>query len=435
MRNDTTATVAERRNEALPAAFAGRGEPEWMRQLRRRAWERFLALDWPTPQEEEWRRTDLSRLELDSYLPAATDRPAAAPSQAEDGYAGFLRLDRGAEGTGWLREEVAARGVRLLPLRRALTELAEPLEELFARGIEALDNRLQAWHYALWSHGAVLYVPPFVEVAEPLLISLNEQGEGSLTGPHIVVLLEEGARATVESRLLGEGKLLCNAALELRLGPASALRYHELQDLADGALYFRHGRAEVNRDASLTHTDASLGASLTRSRLDCDLSGPGAEAHLNGVYFSDREQHLDIRTVQRHLAPQAVSRAYYKGAVQDAARTVYQGLIEVCPGAARTDAYLSNKNLILNDGARADSIPSLRIENNDVRCTHGSTTGRIDADQLFYLMSRGLSPAEARDMLVVGFFEDVLDRSPAGFRDHVLRRVHRRLLEGRGGDG
>jgi len=278
----------------------------------------------------------------------------------------------------------------------------------------------------------VLMVPAGVEVREPFLLDLTERGDGTLSSPHVSVFLGEGARASVIHRLTGQKdsaaeRILCNAGLDLFLSDAANLQYFEAQFLGPQSLYFRHARTRGGRDSSLRHFDANLGGKLVKSRIDAGLAGKGSEAYLNGVYFCRDGQHMDIRTVQRHHSASATSRAYYKGAVASGGRTVFQGLIEVDEGAAGTDAYLTNRNLILGDAARSDSIPTLRIGNNDVRCSHGSTTGRLSEEELFYLESRGLSRSESREMLVVGYFEDLLDNAPEVYRDDALEHIRSRL--------
>jgi Fe-S cluster assembly protein SufD len=210
------------------------------------------------------------------------------------------------------------------------------------------------------------------------------------------------------------------------VGDAARLRYFEEQNLSGASTFFSNGAATVGRDAELLHFAASLGSSLAKTRLDCTMAGPGGTANLNGVYFAAGKQHMDLRTVQHHRAGSSYSRSHYKGAVRDSARTVYQGLIEVMPTAPKTDAYLTNRNLILNDGARADSIPGLRINQDDVRCSHGSTTGRIDQAQLFYLETRGLSPHEASQMLVTAYFQELVDQMPAVLKEPVLAALGER---------
>jgi Fe-S cluster assembly protein SufD len=409
--------------------MAERVEPVWMRTLRSQAREKFDAMQWPSPAEEEWRRTDVSRLGLESYMPAPGPK-AACPRESDPGpSAGFIRFDAGQCTEVALDARWQEKGVRLLPLELALEEFEIPLYKLFHDAINEADNRFLAWHYSAWSHGAFLWVPPGLEIPEPFFMDFAERGEGRLSTPHVAVVLGEGARAAVVQRIRGdEGDtgILCNAAADMHLADASALRFCEMQELGARSLYFRHARADVGRDGSLRHIDAAFGGRLTKTRIECSLSGAGAEAYLDGVYYCHGDQHMDIRTVQHHRAPRATSRAYYKGAVESG-RTIFQGLIEVGTGASGTDAYLTNRNLILGETGRSDSIPTLKIGNNDVKCSHGSTTGRLSEEEIFYLESRGLSAVDAREMLVVGYFEDLLASAPEMYRDDALARIRERL--------
>jgi len=413
--------------------MADRREPGWMQELRAKAQERFDAMSWPTTSDEEWRRTDVSGIDALSFVPIPRAVSSAKPGGGpRAGFAGTLRFDAAQVVESSIAEQWQKSGVRFVSLDTALEELEKPLSDFFDEGVDAADNRFAVWHYASWSHGALLLVPAGLEVAEPFIIDFTERGTGALSSPHVTVVLGEGARASVIQRLRGdpdgkEERLLCNAGLDLVLSDASALTYYEAQDLGPQSLYFRHARTRSGRDTSLRHYDAALGARLVKTRIECGLVGKGSEAYLNGVYFCRDGQHMDIRTVQRHHSPSATSRAYYKGAVAGGGRTVFQGLIEVDTGASGTDAYLTNRNLILGDGARSDSIPTLRIGNNDVRCSHGSTTGRLSEEELFYLESRGLSRNEAREMLVTGYFEDLLDSAPDVYREDTMERIRTRL--------
>jgi Fe-S cluster assembly protein SufD len=411
--------------------MADRIEPLWMRTLRSQARERFTAMGWPTTMDEEWRRMDVSRLGMEGFAPAPAAR-AACPREVEagGGTAGFMKFEAGHATEVALSEEVKEKGVRLLPLELALEEFETPLYRLFSEALAETDNRFMAWHYGEWSHGAFLWVPPGLEIKEPFLIDFTERGSGILSSPHVSVILGEGARATVVQNITGAAEgagILCNAALDLRLADTAALQYCEVQELGGQSLYFRHGRADVGRDASLRHLDAAFGSRVVKSRLECAMNGSGSEAFLDGVYYCRKGQQMDIRTVQLHRSPKASSRAYYKGAVAGGGRTVFQGLIDVSTGASGTDAYLTNRNLILGDAARSDSIPTLKIGNNDVKCSHGSTTGRLSAEELFYLESRGYSADDAREMLVVGYFEDLLTKAPETFREGALSTIRERL--------
>ncbi|MGA2480183.1 MAG: Fe-S cluster assembly protein SufD [Spirochaetia bacterium] len=408
-------------------------EPQWMRTLRGQARERFAAMSWPTTMDEEWRRMDVSRLGMEGFAPAPAAR-AACPREVDagGGTAGFIKFEAGHATEVALSEELKEKGVRLLPLELALEEFETPLYRLFSEALAETDNRFMAWHYGEWSHGAFLWVPPGLEIKEPFLIDFTERGAGTVSSPHVSVILGEGAHATVVQNITGVGpdaasRILCNAAIDLRLADAAALQYCEVQELGEQSLYFRHGRADVGRDASLRHLDAAFGSRVVKSRMECAMSGRGSEAFLDGVYYCRKDQQMDIRTVQLHRSPQATSRAYYKGAVAGGGRTVFQGLIDVSTGASGTDAYLTNRNLILGDAARSDSIPTLKIGNNDVKCSHGSTTGRLSAEELFYLESRGYAESDAREMLVVGYFEDLLTKAPESFREGALSTIRERL--------
>jgi len=418
----------------MPRAAAVVTEPLWMRTLRGKARERFQDMRWPTTAEEEWRRTDLSRVPLDSFMPVT--RPVASrPSETDPGTAsGLLRFDSARCRELSLAPELREAGVRLLPLDHALEEFEAPLHSLYENALAGADNRFLAWHYAEWSHGALLWIPAGLEIKEPFFIDLQESGEGQMSAPHLAVLLGVGSRATVIQRISAPGGasalragLLCNSVMDIRLADAAALQIWEQQELAPEDISVRHVMAEVGRDASLRHFDAELGSRLAKSRVECALDGAGAEAFLDGAYYCGRGQHMDLRTVQRHRSPKAMSRAVYKGAVAGGGRTVFQGLIEVSAGAAGTDAWLTNRNLILGEAARADSMPTLKIGNNDVKCSHGSTTGRLNAEEVFYLQSRGLSAADAREMLVIGYFEDILTTAPETFRESTLGTIRDRL--------
>ena len=297
--------------------MAERMEPAWMRTLRSQAHERFDSMPWPTTADEEWRRTDVSRLGLASYVAAELPK-AACPREGETGEAaGSIHFEGGRCTEASLDPELRDAGVRLLPLELALEEFETPLYRLFKAAIEEADNRLVAWHYGAWSHGAFLWVPAGLEIAKPFFIDFAEGGAtGTLTSPHVAIIVGEGARASVAQRIHGEdAQILCNAGVNLGLSDASGLKLFEAQELGPSSLYFRNGRADVGRDASLRHVDAAFGGKLVKTRMECALSGRGAEAYLDGVYYCRDGQHMDIRTVQRHQSPRATSRAYYKGAV------------------------------------------------------------------------------------------------------------------------
>ena len=427
-------------NEGMHAFVETRREPEWMRTIRRKAQDRFADMEWPTTSDEEWRRTDISMYDFDAYSYESEIGPPPETVDVPEGYAGVLHFDGVRATRAALDPALAEKGVVFTSLSHLLAEENENhaetrrsffdhLERIMEHSATTGDNRMYAWHYTLWNFGAVLYVPRNVVVEKPLLVEFHQSGADMVRFPHVAVVVEEGADAKVIEWITGdaEGETVVNEGFDGYVGPGAHLGYFAVHNLNIDSSTFSNGTIRVDRDASLHHFVTLFGGLLSKTRFDANLIGQGADVVLDGLYFGHEDQHMDLRTVQNHKAPHANSRTFYKGAVQGEARSIYQGMIGVDHGAVQTDAYLTNNNLILNDGARADSIPGLQINTDDVKCSHGSTTGKIDADQLFYLRSRGFSMMEARSMLVQGFFDELITRVPEviqePLRDTVITRI------------
>ncbi len=225
-----------------------------------------------------------------------------------------------------------------------------------------------------------------------------------------------------------EGQTLHVGAVEIFVGKAASLRFVELQSWGRHVWNFSHERVKVERDGRIDWIFGSLGSQLTKNFLDLDLAGQGSEGRMSGFYFTDESQHLDHDTQQNHLAPNTTSDLLFKGALLGKSRSVWQGMIYVAPGADKTDGYQSNRNLILNSDSRADSIPGLEIKADDVRCTHGATVGKIDPEQVFYLLSRGIPQEEAEKLIVEGFFDPIMQRIPfEGVRSRFQDAIHTKM--------
>ncbi|MFN9364376.1 MAG: Fe-S cluster assembly protein SufD, partial [Planctomycetota bacterium] len=261
----------------------------------------------------------------------------------------------------------------------------------------------------------------------------NALSDGGADISHLLVILEEGAEAT----LLTEHNSNHNRATgfhcggsELIVGPRGRLRYVTLQDLGQGTWHFAHQKALVDRDASLQWTIGALGSRLSKVNQHVELVGVGAESQVNGAMFTENTQHLSYHTLQYHRAASCRSDFLYKAALQDQSRTVWRGMIKVDPAAQKTDGYQRNDNLLLSEKARADSIPGLEIEADDVRCTHGSTSGRVDEELIFYARSRGFTRKEAIQMIVTGFFQQIFDRiTIESVREALGLAIARRVRE------
>jgi Fe-S cluster assembly protein SufD len=239
-------------------------------------------------------------------------------------------------------------------------------------------------------------------------------GAGRVDFSHTLVVLEPGAEATLVRESTGRGNELGAAlhvgAVEVFLGDGARLRLVNIQDWDNATWHFSRERALVGRDASLQWTVGGLGSRLAKVNQEVALAGQGASAQVNGVMFTTGRQHLAYFTRQDHLAPHTTSDLLYKGGLQDKSRIVWKGMIRVEKAAQRTDAYQKNDNLVLSHTARADSIPGLEIEANDVRCTHGATAGRVDDEMIFYARARGIPRETAIRLIVEGFFANVYDR-------------------------
>jgi Fe-S cluster assembly protein SufD len=275
------------------------------------------------------------------------------------------------------------------------------------------EEKFAAHNAAMWQHGLLVHVPRGVVVEKPLYVRIANSVEGgSLFWRLLVVAEPESHFALIEEYTSSSPELSAysNAAVEVIVEQGAKVEYVSVQNLSRGTWHFASHHARVGRDAELDWVTGGFGSAKGKVRIQNDLAGPGATSRVTGAYFADGTQHLDYDTFQEHIAPNTTSDFAFKGALRDTARTVWRGMIRVEEGAQKTNAYQENRNLLLSKTAHADSIPGLEIMANDVRCTHGATLGQVDREQLFYLMSRGLSHAEAERLIVRGFFQDVLDR-------------------------
>lgn len=407
---------------AFEAFLKGRDEPGWLVERRRAAFGRFLASPWPTLRDEEWRRTDIRALRLANFGPPS---PAAPSEAARAAIAPAYENLNNLYGTGVEQVDGAVTrgpdpsrlpaGVVFADLATAVREAPGLVERhLLTRAVEAGADAFSALHAAFWTGGVLLHVPRGVKVEVPLFSLVGLSAEGAADLNHTLVVLEEGAEATLVQETAARGRggepALHVGAVELILGRGSRLRFVNIQNWDDQTWHFSRERAVVGRDASLQWTVGGLGSRLAKVNQEVALTGPGARAQVNGVMFTTGRQHLAYVTRQDHMAPHTTSDLLYKGGLQDRSRVVWRGMIRVEKDAQRTDAYQKNDDLILADTARADSIPGLEIEANDVRCTHGATVGRVDDEMVFYLRARGVPRDEAIRLIVEGFFADVYDR-------------------------
>ncbi|HEX4413742.1 MAG TPA: Fe-S cluster assembly protein SufD [Lacipirellulaceae bacterium] len=418
----STAIAAKGFSQASFDAFlAARDEPAWLTELRRKAWARFQDVPMPSLREEEWMRTDIRLFKLDRYeLPDAAAFEAA--SQIELPHAMLAAgVDLGGRAvamnshavTAELSPKWAKQGVLFGSLSQLIQQHGELLRPFYDRRVvDPYKDKFSTLNAACWSGGTLLYVPKNVKLDEPLH-SLSAISDGGVDLGKTLVILEPGADATLlteTASTTAEGGGMHCGSIELIVEQGARLRYVNLQNWGQEVWHFAHQKGNVGREGRLQWTIGALGGRLAKVNQHVAMTGPDAEVQVNGVMFTEGRQHLSYNTHQHHQAPYCKSDLLYKTALQDKSRTVWRGMIRVDKVAQRTDAYQRNDNLMLSRDARADSIPGLEIEADDVRCTHGSTSGRVDEHQLFYAMTRGYTRREAVRMIVAGFFQQVFDR-------------------------
>jgi Fe-S cluster assembly protein SufD len=410
-----------------------------IRAYRERGWQAFSTLPMPGLKDEAWRRTDIKDLQVGSFrIPrqeSYLDLPDAPEnlllSVADDVHAGqVIVLPGGA--SAHLDDEVASMGVVFSDLKSAMETQPELVDRLIGQVVRADEGKFGALAAALAENGVLLYVPRGVKVEKPLHSLLWGPGVGLAHLSHIIVWLEEGASATyiheASSPTEEGGQTLHSGLVEIYVGKGATLRFVELQSWGTHVWNFSHERARVDQDGSLEWIFGAMGSRLTKNFSDVDLVGSGATGRMSGFYFTDGNQHLDHDTQQNHLAPNTTSDLLFKGALLGESRSVWQGMIYVAPGAMKTDGYQANRNLVLSRNARADSIPGLEILADDVRCTHGATVGKIDPDEVFYLLSRGIPQKDAERLIVEGFFDPIMQRIPfEGVRNRFQQAIHSKM--------
>jgi Fe-S cluster assembly protein SufD len=368
--------------------------------VRTEALERYRELPVPSTTEEHWRFTNLRGFDPEAFAADGVAAVARPESMLEVDVAGVAFV-----GESGIEIERSPDGIRFEPL----AEAHERLGEL----VSWQDDKFAAHNAAAWRHGLLVHVPRGLELERPLYVRVANAAEGGSLFWRLLVIAEEGARFSLIEEYASASPSLSsysNAVVELFVEQAARLEYVSLQNLSAETWHFASHHARVERDAELDWVSGGFGSKKGKTRIQNDLAGPGATSRVTGAYFADGEQHLDYDTFQEHIAPNTESDFAFKGALRDTATAVWRGMIRVEEDAQKTNAYQECRNLMLSPTTHAVPIPGLEILANDVRCTHGATVGRVDREQLFYLMARGLPRAEAERLIVRGFFQDVLDR-------------------------
>src|SRR5919112_561222 len=411
--------------ETVKALSAFKDEPAWLTEKRLKA----------------WRTSDISDVRFEDFVPYAPspdvasegDLPDAVQRLIKEGEENSALLVQHNSETTFVRvdEVLSRKGVVFTDLHPALREHEDLVRERLFELVPESYDKFAALSAAAFSGGSFLYVPRGVDVEVPIQSYRWLDVVGSIM-PRTLVVVEEGASVTYIDEYAsadGEEPAFSNGAVELYVGEGANLRYVSLQNWERNVLHFNTIRSSTEKDATINSLVVSLGSQLSRTNVEAGLTAAGGDSEMLGLYFADSNQVIDHHTLQDHISPNAHSDLLYKGALRDESLTVFSGLIRVEPGAQKTDAYQTNRNIILGtDDAFAVSLPNLEIMADDVKCSHGSTTGQVDETELFYLMSRGIPRREAEKLVVFGFFGEVTGRVPLrGLKEKLDRAIEGKI--------
>jgi Fe-S cluster assembly protein SufD len=418
--------------DQLPAASTSRSRallggplhasalPPWFLEQQSRAWQQFEELPMPVRKDPAWRFSSVDRLDLSPYLhatPLASQDEAAVLEQSrglEQVSARLVFADNQLIQKTSLPDKLRERGVICQPLERAMVEHPDLFRKYFMSQPATLGSaKFSALHQAFVSSGTFLFVPRGVEIEQPIEIFHWLCGENAALFPHLLLVTDELAKVTVIEHFRSLSPAAPGFACgvnDLSVGPGARVTYVCAQNWGEQVRALQMNTTLVDHGASALSLNVNLGAHYSRFEGLSRLTGEDSRSDLLAVCIADGDQEFDARTLQDHASPHTASDLLFKNALDDRARTIFGGLIRVEPHAHFTDAYQKVRNLLLSDEAEADSMPGLEILADNVKCSHGATTGQIDKDEMFYLRARGIPPSVARRLLVAGFLNEVIER-------------------------
>lgn len=430
--------VSLRDVEALSDFYA---EPEWMRAARRNAWALAQAMPFPHQKEEAWRRTPLHRYPWNSLRVGLTSRDRAALDELppcwhqnmapENLVSGTLVHCNDANSYQKMRPDDVRNGVIFDSLHHALHTHGDLIRRYWMQGRTTRPdfNRFTALHAALWHGGTFVYVPAGARVSRPLQSLVAYDADAGSGLHHTLIIAEKGSHVSlIQDRVSQERDPALNLEIvEIYAEEEAWVRYASFQHWGEARHSVSVQEANLAQNANLVWINGALGGQMSKDFLSTSLNAPGGRAQMHGYTFAVGEQHIDQSTYQHHRAPDTYSNLLYRNVLRDQARTIFYGMIRAEREAAGMEGYQANNNLLLGD-AHAHSIPGLEIRCNDVRCSHGSTTSRIDPQQMFYLQARALPPAEAEGLIVQGFVRPAVEPVPLAYmRDRLEEEITQRF--------
>lgn len=395
-------------------------EPTWLAERRTNGLAQFKSLPMPTAREEAWRFASVGKLSIDNYNPTEAPANATLDTLAERSNliakrAGrMVYVDDTPSDFECIRRELADKGVVYLPIAEAVEKHPELMERYFLKeSTELGSKKFFGLHAASAKAGSLLYVPKGVEIDAPFVNYYWTSGVRSAVFPHTLIIAEDNTKVSVVDIFFSEtdqNEALNISVSNIHAGTNAHVFRKVVQDWNDQTVSFQLDTTVAERDAQVKNIAVNIGAARARYESQIRIDGPGADVKMFSLTVAEEHQEFDQRTHQTHNAPNSVSDLLYKNALLGNARTIFSGLIKVAEGAQETDAYQTNRNLLLDPTAEANALPGLEILANDVRCSHGATTGNVDEEELFYMMQRGIPRRVAMQLMVFGFFEEIINQ-------------------------
>ncbi len=381
-------------------------EPQWMKEIRMGAWNKFQQISMPTIKDEDWKYTDISSLDLTKINPSTINK---------------IMFE--------ISDKLKKSGVIITDLRDAIENHEELVKKYFG-SVVTPDKKFDYLNFAFWNNGIFIYVPESVSVDIPIRAAFLTKDVSAIFTHNLIILEPNSSINFYEeySSNASDKQSLQSGVTEIIVKENSHIDFVSIQEWNDNFYDFSTKKAILERDATINWIFGCFGGRVTKWNINTMLNGEGSQSRNLGVFFGTKKQHFDISTNAYHLVPHTTNNILTKGVLNDNATSVYHGLISVEKDAQKTDSYLADHILVLSENALANSIPELKIEANDVRATHGATIGKIDEEQLFYLTSRGLSRNEAELLIVKGFFEPVIQKIPMeDIRDKIQKIIEGKM--------
>jgi Fe-S cluster assembly protein SufD len=412
----------------------------WLELVRNSAMDRFEQLGFPSVRDEEWKYTNLATLARESLVPVTA---AQSGAQSKDAHGLAYPETAGAHLVvvdGFLSEELSVKSglgdVVAIDLFSAVSDARynKIVRKYLARNAGYHNNGLTALNTAFLQSGVFLWIPKNRRLETPVQITFVAHAANGANFPRLLVVAEENSSATLIENYVSRhgGKYFTNAVAEVIVKDGAHLAHYRLQGESKNAFHVSTTATELGRSSRYDTTSINLGAQLSRHDISVVMDHDGAETSVDGLYMVGANQHSDTHSVIDHKQPHCTSRQLYKGILDGNGRAVFNGKVFVRKGAQKTDAMQTNKNLLLSDKAHVDTKPQLEIYADDVKCAHGAAVGQIDAEELFYLETRGIGPELGRSLLTYGFAEEVVQKIKiesirAQLDDTVLRQLHTSL--------